>query len=171
MVVQVDFGFSQYSVDTNPCGGRFVAREVLVGGKLKVYVSAGTVGTGRAVSSYKVVAVDGKVVAFNHDGFVFVIKEVHEPVIDLGHVLFVAHNDVYVVVVEVLSVFFYVIRIFKIGIMSLPRCRCRISLRSGLRLGDGTLLRHRRRFRLFGRLIFFRSVLHGFPGDDLPFLR
>ena len=98
MVVQMDSGFAEDAIHFDPCDAVFIAGEVAVRGKFKIHIAACTVRTGGAVSSYEVVAVDGNKIAFNEDSFVFVVAEVHEPVVDLCHIPLIADDDVYVVV-------------------------------------------------------------------------
>lgn len=165
----MDSGFAEDAIHFDPCDAVFIAGEVAVRGKFKIHIAACTVRTGGAVSSYEVVAVDGNEIAFDEDSFVFVVAEVHEPVVDLCHIPLIADDDVYVVVIKVLPVRFQIVGIFKDRILrffpfrsSRFRRRLFFFLRSRLRCfcRRRCFLGRRRSFRFF-------CFLHGFPGNDL----
>ena len=99
MVVQMDSGFAEDAIHFDPCDAVFIAGEVAVRGKFKIHIAACAVRAGGAVSSYEVVAVDGNEIAIDEDCIVFVVAEVHEPVVDLCHIQLIADDDVYVVVI------------------------------------------------------------------------
>ncbi len=96
--------FTKYARYSYPRFERFQVFQRFVRCKFEVDVSAGAVWACRSVSSYEVVSVYCKEVAFYYYRFIFIVFEVHVPVINLCHVVRISDSYIYIVFVEVLSV-------------------------------------------------------------------